>query len=226
MGRMILSIDVGTKNLAMCVYDPLQRCIRNWEVAGIPTESTNGLYPCLLNHVRDRPWIVEGITMALIERQPDKNKTMKSVENFLYAYLLICNVPCQLYDARHKVPDVSGPGKEMYRKRKAESVVRARAFLVETGSTFLKHFDGTKKKDDLADTLMQALSYTPTPEEDSKVPKPRKPTPNQTRTKYSRSNLAWFVQNPEKMDDRFEKDLKRYYRDVQELRDEFGFSNS
>ena len=50
---------------------------------------------------------------------------------------------------------------------------------------------------------------------------PRKPTDNQTRTKYSKANLAWLVKTGAKQDARFKKDLARYYRSIDELKDEF-----
>jgi len=48
---------------------------------------------------------------------------------------------------------------------------------------------------------------------------PRKPNENQKRTKYSKSNLAWIYLNDEEhtKTKRFEKDLKRYYRDLGDL---------
>jgi hypothetical protein len=47
----------------------------------------------------------------------------------------------------------------------------------------------------------------------------RKPNDNQKRTKYSKSNLAWIYLNDEEhtKTKRFEKDLKRYYRDLGDL---------
>jgi len=51
---------------------------------------------------------------------------------------------------------------------------------------------------------------------------PRKPTENQTRTKYSKANLAYLVKTGAKQDARFKKDLARYYRDLDELVTEFG----
>jgi hypothetical protein len=81
------------------------------------------------------------------------------------------------------------------------------------------------------DTVMQALSFidkrpAPGPGEAGKAsaPKkmmPRRPTDNQTRTKYSKANLAWIVKTGAKQDARFRKDLARYYRDIDELKNEF-----
>ena len=43
---MILSIDVGIRNLAMCLYDDSTTEIVEWDVSGVPPESSAGLYPC------------------------------------------------------------------------------------------------------------------------------------------------------------------------------------
>ena len=50
----------------------------------------------------------------------------------------------------------------------------------------------------------------------------RRPNENQKATKYSKSNLAWiYLNKPEcevlENNKRFMKDLKRYYRDLNEL---------
>jgi hypothetical protein len=93
--------------------------------------------------------------------------------------------------------------------------------------TFVK----SKKKDDLADTVMQALSFvnrkevTPASAKKKQTTKKlvaRKPNENQKMTKYSKSNLAWIYLNKVECEvleknKRFMKDLKRYYRDIEEL---------
>ena len=101
-------------------------------------------------------------------------------------------------------------------------------------------FVQSKKKDDLADTVMQALSYIdrvgpvakaaakasgvskPEPVKTERKLVARKPNENQKATKYSQSNLAWLVKNTPEDDllssKRFMKDLQRYYRDLAELK--------
>ena len=138
-----------------------------------------------------------------------------------------------IWDARHKIPDVAGAGKAKYTERKKASIERARKFIVatETNSEWVPFFDAHKKKDDLADTVMQALSFidkrpegkTGTVSSPKKVA-PRKPTENQERTKYSKANLAWLVKTNAKQDARFKKDLARYYRSVDELTKEFNLT--
>jgi hypothetical protein len=136
-----------------------------------------------------------------------------------------------IWDARHKIPDVAGAGKARYAQRKKTSIERARKFIAGDGPNkeLVPFFDAHKKKDDLADTVMQSLSFidkrpVETPEKPVKVKKvsPRKPTENQVRTKYSKANLAYLVKTKAKQDARFKKDLARYYRNLDELKAEFN----
>jgi hypothetical protein len=230
----LLSIDVGIRNLALCLIEETTKHVTQWDVSGVPPQHEDGLFKSIRDHLDAKPWVLTARTI-LIEKQPGQNKTMKSVENFLHAYFLI-KCPASeviIYDARHKVPDVTGRGKAMYRKRKATAVERCRLFLNEEPNKHWRDlFINSKKKDDLADTVLQALSFinrVPTKKETEKtVTKEakklvaRKPNENQKATKYSQCNLAWFVKNVEEKellrDKRFMKDLQRYYRDLAELK--------
>jgi Poxvirus A22 protein len=227
---MLLSIDVGIKNLAMCLIDPKTRKIKQWEVDGVPPNHSDGLYLSLIKHLNKKPWILES-RQVLIEKQPDRNKGMKSVEHLLHAYLLAKDDTREVivWDARFKVPDIAGAGKIKYAARKAASIERARKFIKETNPDWVAYFEKHKKKDDLADTVMQALSFlnrpgATKPEEPERERKltPRKPTENQKRTKYSKANLAWIVKTGAPQDARFKKDLARYYKDLDELKADFN----
>lgn len=221
---MLLSIDVGIRNLGLCLIDPSTKRIKHWDATGVPPEHASGLYKSLYTHFKERPWVLE-CSKVLVEKQPDKNKTMKSVEHFIHTYFICNEKDVQVYDARFKIPDVIGPGKAMYAKRKKASVVRCTEFLKETQQhELLTWFLKQKKKDDLADTVMQALSYLDKTvvSEKAKIPKPRKPTPNQTETRYSKANLAWLYLNGGSDLKRFDKDLKRYYTNLQEMLSEFN----
>ena len=229
---ILLSIDVGIRNLGMCLMDTRTKKIQHWDATGIPPQHESGLFVCLRDHLRNRPWVLES-SKVLIEKQPDKNKTMKSVENFIHAYFLCNDKDVQIYDARFKVPDVVGPGRAMYLKRKKVSVTRCTEFLEEYNPELSQWFLSQKKKDDLADSVMQALSYSDTGESSSsssttKKKNPRKPTVNQTETRYSRANLAWLHLHgcsSNAVQKRFDKDIKRYYRDVQEMLADFNIED-
>jgi len=227
---MILSIDVGIRNLAMCQFNETSNLVVNWDVSGIPPEHKDGVYVSLRKHLDERPWVLES-DIILIEKQPDRNKKMKMVEHFLHAYFVIKAPKSEtiIYDAKFKIPDVVGPGKAQYMKRKKVSIERCEAFLRgdDTNKHWIETFMKSKKKDDLADTVMQAISFTKRvePKKKEKVVKklvPRKPNENQKRTKYSKCNLAYIYKNsPEceclENNKRFMKDLKRYYRSIDDL---------
>lgn len=224
---MILSIDVGIKNLAMCLFDPSDKKIHQWDVSGVPPESDQGLFVCMRNLLDSKPWVLEATTV-LIEKQPDRNKKMKTVENFLNSYMIIKNPQAEtiIYHAKHKIPDVVGAGKTQYRKRKQTSIDRCRDFLKgsETNKNWIEVFNSSKKKDDLADTVMQALSFNvdaPAPSAKKSSVRSRRPTEHQEETKYTKSNLAWFVKNNTKeslkKNKRFMKDLGRYYSSIEQL---------
>jgi len=229
---MILSIDCGIKNLAMCLIDPTDRKIHQWDVSGVPPLHADGVFPCLVRHLNERPWVL-GANTVIIEKQPDRNRGMKAVENLLHTYFLVKGPERQvvIWDARHKVPDMAGAGAARYAQRKKASIERARKFIEATdvNRALVPFFDSHKKKDDLADTVMQALSFIdkrpvvdPAKPVKQKKVAPRKPTENQTRTKYSKANLAYLVKTNAKQDARFKKDLARYYRSIDELKAEFS----
>ena len=230
---MILSIDVGIKNLAMCLLDEdKNNLVVEWDVDGIPPQHKDGVYVSMRDHLDARPWVLNAKTI-LIEKQPDRNKKMVSVMHFLYAYFIIKCPKAEtiLYDARHKIPDVAGPGKAQYNKRKKVSIERCEDFIRSNSvnSHWIDTFVKSKKKDDLADTVMQALSFVNRREvlpasQKKKSTKlvARRPNENQKATKYSKSNLAWIYLNKVECEvlennKRFMKDLKRYYRNLSEL---------
>ena len=225
---VLLSIDVGIRNLAMCLIEESTKLVLQWDVSGVPPQCEN-LFVSLRNHLDERPWLLTAQTI-LIEKQPGQNKTMKSVENFLHTYFIIKSPKSEtiIYDARHKVPDVAGAGKARYRQRKQAAIDRCRLFLNEEPNKHWRElFVHSKKKDDLADTVMQALSFI-----NRKVPEPivkvlkkivaRTPNEHQKDTKYSKCNLAWFVKNYTSEDliknKRFMKDLQKYYKTLDEFK--------
>ena len=142
---MILSIDVGIRNLAMCMLDETSNLIVQWDVSGVPPEHKDGLFVSLRDHLDDKPWILKADTV-LIEKQPDKNRKMKMVEHFLHTYFVIRNPKAEtiIYDARFKIPDFAGPGKAMYTKRKKASIERCQQFIwnntvMHTGFLYSMH---------------------------------------------------------------------------------------
>tara|TARA_R110002074_G_scaffold122218_2_gene256864 strand:+ start:8200 stop:8898 length:699 start_codon:yes stop_codon:yes gene_type:complete len=224
---LLLSIDVGIKNLAMCLIHSTSGEIVEWDVSGVPPGHADGLFVCMRDHLRERPWTLNAKTV-LIEKQPDKNRGMKGVQNFLHAYFVIHDKDTIIYDARHKVPDVCGPGKAMYQKRKKVAIERTHEHLKneEINKNWLPQFESSKKKDDLADTYLQAMSYINRREIAPKTKKtnkihPRRPTSHQKDTKYSKSNIIWFMKDlgmeKFKKNKRVIKDMGRYFKSPEEV---------
>ena len=61
---MILSIDVGIRNLAMCMLDETSNLIVQWDVSGVPPEHKDGLFVSLRDHLDDKPWILKPIQFS------------------------------------------------------------------------------------------------------------------------------------------------------------------
>lgn len=219
----LLSIDVGIKNLAMIVMDTESHKIDYWECDGVPMESEEGLFPSMIQHLNSKN--LGHIDQVIIEKQPQKNHTIKSVENLLHAYFLCKGLNVKLWDAKHKIPDIVGPGKKQYTKRKNASIERCLDHIKTSNPDKVSFFQSHQKKDDLADCFMQGLSYCGTKmtckEKKDRTKKPRAPTEHQTETKYSKANLAWLYMNNKHNTARFKKDLKRYYKCLEDLIDDF-----
>lgn len=225
---LLLSIDVGIKNLALCLVDTETHHIEQWDVSGVPPQHMDGIFVCMRDHLNEKPWLLTA-DLVLIEKQPDKNKGMVAVQHFLHAYFVINKIETIIYDARHKVPDVVGPGKAMYMKRKKVSIERVHEHLKteEVNREWLQVFEGSTKKDDLADTYLQAMSYVnrrvvaPPKKTKTSLLTPRRPTAHQKETKYSKSNLAWFMKDLGReafmKKKRLVKDMKRYFKSPEEI---------
>jgi hypothetical protein len=123
--------------------------------------------------------------VVLVENQPSrKNPAMKSVQVAILAYFATlrlhtgCVGEVRLMSASRKLADAPAPAADgaasaagepsagaAYRARKALSIARCRSFLVDRlhDARALAILDAAKKKDDLADALLQALAYLEVP---------------------------------------------------------------
>jgi hypothetical protein len=185
--------------------------------------SVADLAPAIQSSLDARKDLWKGADLVVFENQPDRR--MFAVQCMLHMYFVARGFKVKGVSATHKLENtISLQDKtNTYKGRKKTGIVHASALCPATWKDYmLKH----PKKDDLADTCMQALSFidrvVEEPVADVKS-RPRKPTENQTRTKYSKANLAWLVvQKKHTTDKRFEKDLKRYYHSLDELLNEFN----
>lgn len=214
---MIVSIDVGRKNLALCALAPggcakgTQDVVAQWIVT--TADPTPGGVATAL---RLLPWVLE-CDDVVIERQPLRNPTMTRLQHYLEMYFAMHDKPVTVQDAKHKLAFAAStpwwPKGDIdswtYHMRKKLSVQTADAFLRDTpqDETFRALFRDSKKKDDLGDCLLQGMAFAHNvrPLEIAKRGcrergcraarvKARKPTDNQTKTgRYTKSGIAFLL---------------------------------
>lgn len=162
---MILSFDVGIKNLAYCLIDDSENTwnILDWNI--IDCTSSNHILT-LIKELDTLPHLLES-TVILIEKQPSFNPKMRIIGGCLYTYFTLRiaheqnrNVKIMFYSAKHKLKNVNVAqvtAKTKYLRNKKLAIEETKYLLSE--SEWLKYFMSNKKKDDLADSLLQGLSY-------------------------------------------------------------------
>lgn len=180
----ILSFDIGIKNLAYCYFefDKILDIIRikEWDVLDISSPNKSDQSSILLKKLHDHFNDIE-LDYVVIENQPAlKNPIMKTVQVIVHTYfqyqkvLLQRNIDVHNINARNKIknaealmksyncPDIickTAPSNK-YKWNKEASILYTQQFLeyknLEEHLAFFKTF---KKKDDLADTLLQGLYF-------------------------------------------------------------------
>ena len=161
---IILSFDVGVKNLAYCLIDSITKDILDWNI--IDCTSSNLILKLIteldsLNHLLESELI-------LIEKQPSFNPKMRIMSTAIFVYFTLRinhernkNIKIFYYSAKHKLKlcevKLDKPCKTKYANNKKIAIEQTKILL--NGNPFLNYFLSYKKKDDLADCYLQALSY-------------------------------------------------------------------
>ena len=207
----VVSFDVGTKNLAYCLIEGHN--IISWKVIDIQYRNNEDLCNRVVATLDQNPEVLDA-DVALIEKQPSKNNKMRIVEALLNAYFVIKGVNSDssniaksvVYSSKHKLGDTNLRGKPNYRERKKLGMTRCEQFLKQTEQPddIQTLYQMSKKKDDLADSLLQALSYVKDDTikeiegldlDTSSTISARKPTKKQESKMYSKSNLKYIFMN-------------------------------
>lgn len=234
---MILGIDVGQKNLGVCVWDPGSDRIQLWDIWTTEGTWAPEVFACL----RDKS-LPEGITKVVIEHQPSKNPTMVRIMHYLEFWFVTQGYSVSLQDSKHKLlyastlehfPKDSTDAAWTYHHRKKLAVQTVSAFVEATEQPLGHVFLESKKKDDLADALLHAMAFTcfgkvihaPPPSASSKPAKvvARAPTEKQLRTgRLSQSNVKYLLRDTPtegiadalKSDKRLGRALKKHFGSV------------
>lgn len=170
---LILSIDVGIRNLAYLVIDvdelKQKSSIINWDIMELCEKDENA---CKVDNTRI------GIKMnscmlklldkyvfdkVIIENQIGQNAIkMKSIQSMIVMFFVTQNYKQDQiinYNAANKLKHFLGKKKTTYSERKKISKTITHDICCNHYKDWLIFFQACKKKDDLADCLLQALDY-------------------------------------------------------------------
>ena len=181
---IILSFDVGIKNLAYCILDSITKEILDWYIIDCSVSKNENVILKLIEELEYLPQLLE-VDLILIEKQPSFNPQMRIISNCIFTYFTIRinyeqnrKVRILYYSPKNKLSlcqnteayknnlniknKRSKSGKSLqYRNNKKASIEQTR-ILIDThkiNNKYIKYFDDSKKKDDLADSYLQVISY-------------------------------------------------------------------
>ena len=159
---LLLSFDIGIKNLAYCLMDTVDNSILDWNVLDCsgPNETLR-----VIEEIDSLSYLTSA-DIVLLEKQPSFNPKMRNISTALYVYFILRiqheqNRLCKImfYSPKYKLKcidiEIEHKSKSKYRQNKNLGIVHTRALL----KTHKNFFELHKKKDDLADCFLQALSY-------------------------------------------------------------------
>ena len=184
----ILSFDIGIKNLAFCLFQyDLESSYINfdiieWDVINLILDGDKNLdHDTLFIQLNERFGDTK-IDYVVVENQPAmKNPIMKTIQVMVYSYfkqmqllhnkdildVKMCNASNKIRYGKKIIPsteiELKTPESNSY-KRNKEAAIAYTLYLLNLNNkndniSFFKTF---KKKDDLADTLLQGLYFCST----------------------------------------------------------------
>lgn len=147
--------------------------------AHIATSGIAELYLTLIKQLDQRPFLCE-TDIVLIEKQPSFNPKMRIIAGCLQTYFYIRGVvdrqeskikSVEFFSPKHKLKCYSGPeldisrngkvvkGKYAQTKKMGIAIAKAKLEEYTESETMIKFYNDSKKKDDLSDCYLQALTY-------------------------------------------------------------------
>ena len=185
----ILSFDVGIINLAYCIFDSTTYKILNWGIidlkvsgftAKVPSgkasiaKAANDIHITLIKELDALP-ILLNVDYVVIEKQPSFNPKMRIIGGCLQTYFYIRGIvdnlkitSIEFFSPKHKLKCYTGPEikleskvKSKYAQTKKTGIIIAKLKLNEFNekNEFKLQFENSKKKDDLADCYLQAITF-------------------------------------------------------------------
>lgn len=216
----VISIDPGTKNLAVCAVDFVGEeppKIAAWATTALDGSDAAGVASTMarLFGGGDDAGLADLRPEVVIEKQPPKNAKMRTLQCYAEMYWVLRGaVRVVVQDARAKLNWAATtrhwPTREIptwsYSERKKLSVEVARSWLAAGADEgpWREAFEASKKKDDLADALLQALAYVGmvrrvladggSPKKQAKAIVARKPSAAAAASgKFTRNGVKWLL---------------------------------
>ena len=154
--------------------------ILHWEVISLENIKDHAkLYINLISELDKRlPILINGINIVLIEKQPSFNPKMRIIAGCLQTYFFIrgiVDIPhsenkikiIKFYSPKNKLKcytsdeqlEVSGSNKYIQTKKLGIIICEKKLIEYSEDPQFINYFKSSKKKDDLSDCYLQALTY-------------------------------------------------------------------
>ena len=218
---MLISIDVGIKNLALCILEDVR--IYEWKVINL--SYGNNVCTSIIEAFTDLQSRYPS-AQIVIERQ--MTKKMLNIQCYMEMYFRLKGHSVVIYSPKHKLAGTgkenSGGGKSLYQARKKASITLCQEWLDKHPQEewVQQLWKSTKKKDDISDALMMAIAYQANPVLDIAKPKEiraRKPTAlQQSRGNYSKCNIKYLLQqiseenrSETKIDKKLLRNIKKFW---------------
>lgn len=160
---LILSFDIGIKNLAYCLLDSEDNTILDWNVLNC---GGNNVLLNIIQELDNLEYLREA-DVILLEKQPSFNPKMRNISTVLYVYFTLRikhddnkKVEIIFYSPKYKLLccniKIEHTAKTKYVQNKNLAIAHTRHLL----NSHKLFFENNKKKDDLADCFLQGISYT------------------------------------------------------------------
>jgi len=180
MNQMILSIDVGSKNMVLCKVQQLNDdpffSIHYWRLVSCHKDGANIASTCnecvsmLLNEIYTNG-LLDDVDGILIESQPTRNIKMKVLSHCIQVTFLMIkqndhfDFTIDFADPKTKLKLCQpSPTTRSYLQNKRAAILTCGVIMdnykkINGDDEFVRLFNSSKKKDDLADSLLQALAH-------------------------------------------------------------------
>lgn len=152
INNLILGIDVGIKNFAVCMITP-EKVIKYWKVFDTGIDYNDGKLKVSKKIIDTISLIPVHYDRVFVEAQPGKNRKMDYIEVVVITHFLTKGIPVEPIRSNLKFGSLMGikcpAGKVNYDLRKEMSVSYVETVI--SGPCKENFFDRQSKKDDLAD---------------------------------------------------------------------------